>query len=91
MKGLARTHAARGVRVNAVSPGAVYFEGGTWEWNEKNDPELFAQLLDANPTGRMGRPDEIANAVVFLASRAASFITGVNVVVDGGFTQRIQF
>jgi 3-oxoacyl-[acyl-carrier protein] reductase len=91
VKALARNLAAKGVRANLVSPGNVYFEGGVWNAVEKSDAELFGRLLALNPTGRMGTPEEVANAVVFLASPRASFITGTNLVVDGALTQRVQF
>ena len=54
------------------------------------NPELFATALGLNPTGRMGTPQEMANAVVFLASPRASFITGTNLVVDGALTRGVQ-
>ena len=44
-----------------------------------------------NPTGRMGKPEEVADAAVFLASPRASFITGANLIVDGAITQRVQY
>ena len=91
MKGLARAHAPGGVRVNAVSPGSIYFAGGVWERSERENPDLFAEMLASNPMGRMGTPQEVANAVAFLASPAAGFITGANLVVDGGFTRRVQY
>jgi 3-oxoacyl-[acyl-carrier protein] reductase len=90
MQGLAYQLAPRGIRANAVSPGNVYFEGGVWEHIERNDPKLFAESLALNPTGRMARPQEIANAVAFVASPAASFMSGANIVVDGALTRGVQ-
>jgi 3-oxoacyl-[acyl-carrier protein] reductase len=52
---------------------------------------MFASMLARNPMGRMGTPEEVANAVVFLASPRASFITGTNLIIDGALTQRVQF
>ncbi|MBV9150308.1 MAG: SDR family oxidoreductase [Alphaproteobacteria bacterium] len=91
VKGLARNLAAKNVRANVVSPGNVYFQGGVWNLVEQRNPEMFASMLARNPTGRMGTPEEVANAVVFLASPRASFITGTNLIIDGALTQRVQF
>ena len=88
---LANTLAAKGIRANTVSPGTIYFEGGVWHDRERDVPEIFKMALGRNPMGRMGTPEEVANAVAFLASPAASFITGTNLVVDGGITQRVQY
>ena len=90
-QGLAYQLAGKGVRANTVSPGNTYFPGGVWPSIEQNDPELFATALGLNPTGRMATPQEVANAVVFLSSSAASFITGTNLVVDGALTRGVQF
>lgn len=90
-KGLSFQLAPRSIRVNAVSPGNTYFPGGVWEKIEHGNPALFSQAMALNPTGRMGRPEEMARAVVFLASPAASFITGTNLVVDGALTRGVQF
>jgi 3-oxoacyl-[acyl-carrier protein] reductase len=90
-KGLARQHAAKKVRVNVVSPGTVLFEGGVWAGIRDGRPEFFQQMITRNPTGRMGTPEEIAAAAVFLASPRASFVTGSNLVVDGGITSRVNF
>ncbi len=90
-KGIARQEAPRGIRVNAVSPGTVYFQGGLWNNIELYMPDLFNQVMKGNPTGRMATPQEIANAAVFLASPASSFTTGTNLVVDGAFTVRVNF
>jgi NAD(P)-dependent dehydrogenase (short-subunit alcohol dehydrogenase family) len=54
-------------------------------------PQFYEATLKQQPMGRMGTPEEVARAVAFLASPAASWITGVNLVVDGGFTKRVNF
>ena len=90
MQGLANQLASKGIRANTVSPGNVYFEGGVWDWIEHNDAALFERALALNPTGRMGTPQEIANAVAFVASPAASFVSGANIVVDGALTRGVQ-
>lgn len=90
-KGLARQHAKRKIRTNVVSPGTVYFKGGVWNSIETNAPEFFKQVIERNPTGRMASPQEIANAAVFLASPVSSFTTGVNLVVDGAISRRVNF
>jgi NAD(P)-dependent dehydrogenase (short-subunit alcohol dehydrogenase family) len=90
-KGLSFQLAAKNIRVNALSPGNTYFPGGVWEKIEHGNPALFTQAMALNPTGRMGRPEEMARGVVFLASPAASFITGTNLVVDGALTRGVQF
>lgn len=90
MKYLSVQLAPQGIRVNAVSPGSIYFEGGVWDRRRREEPERYERMLRANPMGRLGRPEEVANAVVFLASPAASFISGTNLVVDGAATVRIQ-
>ncbi|MGE2717541.1 SDR family NAD(P)-dependent oxidoreductase [Mycolicibacterium litorale] len=89
-QGLAYKLAAQGVRANTVSPGNTYFPGGVWSSIEENDPALFASALGLNPTGRMATPQEVANAVLFLSSEAASFVTGTNLVVDGALTRGVQ-
>jgi len=90
-KGLARQHAKRGIRANVVSPGMVYFEGGVWNMVEKGNPEFFKQAVARNPTGRCATPQEIANAAVFLGSPASSYTTGVNLLVDGTISRRVNF
>ncbi|NMO93976.1 SDR family NAD(P)-dependent oxidoreductase [Actinomycetospora sp. TBRC 11914] len=88
-QGLAYQLAGR-VRANTVSPGNTYFEGGVWASIEQGDPDLYAHALSLNPTGRMAHPEEIARAVAFLASPAASFVSGTNLVVDGALTRGVQ-
>ena len=88
--GLAMQLAPQGIRANSVSPGNTYFAGGVWESIERGDPDFFKTAVGLNPTGRMGTPQEIAAAVVFLASPVASRISGTNLVVDGALTRGIQ-
>jgi NAD(P)-dependent dehydrogenase (short-subunit alcohol dehydrogenase family) len=85
-KGLSRQLVAKGIRVNCVSPGNTYFDGGIWQTIEKNMPDLFATTVKANPTGKFGTPAEVAAGVVFLSSPAASRISGTNLVIDGALT-----
>ena len=82
--------AGKNIRVNSVSPGNTYFDGGVWQMIEKNLPDLFKTAMSMNPTGRMATPDEIARGIVFLASPASSFTTGTNLVIDGALTKGVQ-
>ena len=89
----ARAHAlaAKGIRVNTVSPGPIFFPGGDWDRVREGRPALYEEIQGQIALGRYGRPEEVARAIVFLASPAASFCTGVNLVVDGGMVSRVQF
>ncbi|SMR61374.1 unnamed protein product [Zymoseptoria tritici ST99CH_3D1] len=88
---LARTLAPKGVRANTLSPGNIYIEDGVWGDVERNMPDLFSSQMAANPMGRMGKAEEIADTVVFLASERASFISGTNMTVDGALCTGVQF
>ncbi|MGV8995466.1 MAG: SDR family NAD(P)-dependent oxidoreductase [Parvibaculaceae bacterium] len=90
-KGLAKEHAGKHVRFNTVSPGTVYFKGGVWGMVEEHMPDLFKATMARNPMGRMATPQDIANATVFLSSPNSSFTTGINMVVDGALTTRVNF
>jgi 3-oxoacyl-[acyl-carrier protein] reductase len=89
--GLGHALAPRGIRVNTVSPGPVDFPGGAWDKLHEGRPEFYESIRARIPLGRLGRAEEVARAVTFLASPAASFCTAVNLVVDGGFVSRVQF
>ncbi len=82
-KSLAGEWAKRGVRVNAVSPGYI---GTEMTKRGMSHAEWYRMWLDMTPMGRVGEPDEVARAVWFLASDAASFATGTNLLIDGGYT-----
>jgi NAD(P)-dependent dehydrogenase (short-subunit alcohol dehydrogenase family) len=88
---LAKETYAEGIRANVVSPGPVYIDGGSWERIKDRMPDYYTRHVDQHPAGRLGRPDEIANVVAFLASPLSSWVNGQNIVVDGGFTQRVAF
>jgi 3-oxoacyl-[acyl-carrier protein] reductase len=85
-KGLSRQLVGKGIRVNCVSPGNTYFEGGIWQNIENNMPDLFKSTLSVNPTGKFGTAEEVAHGVVFLSSPMASRISGTNLVIDGALT-----
>lgn len=88
-KGLAHQLVGKGIRVNAVSPGNTYFEGGIWQNIETGSPDLFKTAMDLNPTGRMGTAEEVAYGVVMLASPLASRISGTNLIIDGALTKAV--
>lgn len=83
-RSLAAEWGARGVRVNAVAP--TYIETPLTAFGIKENPEMYKVWLDMTPMGRVGQPDEVASAVLFLASDAASLMTGAIVLTDGGYT-----
>ncbi|MEM9669122.1 MAG: SDR family oxidoreductase [Pseudomonadota bacterium] len=89
--GLSQALAPKGIRVNTVSPGPVYIDGGSWNWVKDNMRPFYDATLAAIPMGRFGDAEEIANAIVFAASGAVPFMTGTNIVIDGGVTKRIQY
>jgi NAD(P)-dependent dehydrogenase (short-subunit alcohol dehydrogenase family) len=88
-KGLSTQLAGKGIRVNAVSPGNTYFEGGIWQNIERGVPDRYQTAMSLNPTGRMGTAQEVAAGVVFLASPAASRISGANLTIDGALTKAV--
>lgn len=88
---LGQAQASKGIRVNIVSPGPVFFEGGNWDVIKQHMPQLFDSIQGKMPTQELGDPQQIADIVAFLASPRATLVTGANVVADGGFTKRIKF
>jgi NAD(P)-dependent dehydrogenase (short-subunit alcohol dehydrogenase family) len=82
---------AQGIRVNAVSPGPIFIEGGSWDMIKQNMKPFYEATLADIPLGRMGSAEEVAAQVALLASPLSGFTTGTNVVIDGGITKRIQF
>jgi len=88
-KGLSSQLIAKGIRVNVVSPGNTYFEGGIWQNIERGMPDLYKTAMSLNPTGRMGTAQEVATGVVFLASPVASRVSGTNLIIDGALTKAV--
>ena len=88
-KGLSNQLIGKGIRVNAVSPGNTYFEGGIWQNIERGMPDLYKTAMSLNPTGRMGTAQEVDAGVVFLASPVASRISGTNLIIDGALTKAV--
>jgi 3-oxoacyl-[acyl-carrier protein] reductase len=80
----AATLAAKGIRVNCVAPGSIEFSGGSWERRKADDPKLYNAVLASMPAKRLGRPEEVASVVLFLASPLAIWVTAQIVGVNGG-------
>jgi len=85
-RALALEFGRHGIRANTVSPGVIRREGIETAW-----PEGVKRWMEAVPLGRMGEDEDVADAVLFLAAPASRFITGANLVVDGGITARSAF
>ena len=82
-KTMAASLAPKGIRVNNIAPGAIEFPGGMWAQIKEHMPDMYNTVISKIPFGRLGTPEEIAAAVVFLASSRASWISGVTLPVDG--------
>jgi 3-oxoacyl-[acyl-carrier protein] reductase len=88
---LAKELGPDGIRANAVSPGPIYIDGGSWDRIRQKKHDYYEANKARHPSGRFGRADEVANVVAFLASPMASWVSGQNLVVDGSFTLRIGY
>ncbi|MEM7000283.1 MAG: SDR family oxidoreductase [Pseudomonadota bacterium] len=88
---LSQDLAPKGIRVNTVSPGPIFIEGGSWDMIKQNMTAFYDATVGDIPMGRMGNAEEVAAQVALLASPRAGFTTGTNVVIDGGLTKRIQY
>jgi 3-oxoacyl-[acyl-carrier protein] reductase len=88
MKASSKLLAHKKIRVNAVSPGNIMFEGGTWDVKNQADAEgVNAYIAKEVPLNMFGSPDDIASAVEFIIN--SPFMTGHNLIIDGGQTRKI--
>jgi NAD(P)-dependent dehydrogenase (short-subunit alcohol dehydrogenase family) len=87
---ISRTLGPKHIRANTVTPGQIYFPGGVWHRREQAGDPMYQKALAKIRLGRLGRPEDVARAVAFLASPAAGFISGANLVIDGAFTRRVN-
>jgi 3-oxoacyl-[acyl-carrier protein] reductase len=88
---LAARFGPKGVRVNAVSPGPILFPGGVWDQIRAAHPPLFERAAQLSALGRHGRPEEVADAIAFLVSPRASYITGANLRIDGAAVKAVNY
>ena len=88
---LAYEYMSEGIRANCVSPGPIFVIGGSWDKIQRVLPDYYEENVARQPAGRLGRPEEVADVVAFLASPRASWVTGENIVVDGAFTKYIKY
>ena len=88
---LAYEYMGEGMRANTVSPGPIFVEGGSWDKIQRAMPDYYSENVARQPAGRLGKPEEVADLVSFLASPRASWITGENIIIDGGFTTYMKY
>ena len=89
--GYSQNLGGKGIRANTVSPGPIWVDGGGWDKIKQGMPAMYDDAVSAHPSGRIGTSEEVARVVSFLVSPAASWVTGENIVIDGGYTKRVAF
>lgn len=90
-KNLSIMLAPKQIRVNTICPGPIYFKGGAWENIKTNMPAVYEGALSQIALGRMGTAEDVAAATLYLSSPVAGYVTGANLILDGGFTKRVNF
>lgn len=81
---LAQSLGRKGIRANAISPGAVHFPGGSWDRVKRDQPDFYGRVEKSIPLGRLGTGEELARIIVFVASPAGRWINGAHIAADGG-------
>jgi 3-oxoacyl-[acyl-carrier protein] reductase len=89
-KKLAMVEGPNGIRTNALLPGSVEFPGGGWDVIRSENPPVYEMVRSSIPFGRLGKPEEIADAAVWLVSARAGWVTGAALGVDGGQCKGIR-
>jgi 3-oxoacyl-[acyl-carrier protein] reductase len=89
-KKLAVVEGSHGIRANALLPGSIEFPGGGWEMMRQNEPAIYEMVRQSIPVGRLGTPQEVAEAAVWLVSPRAGWVNGAALVVDGGQSKAIR-
>ncbi|RVQ66558.1 SDR family oxidoreductase [Croceicoccus ponticola] len=89
--GLSQKLAPQGIRANCITPGPVMTDDGPWNYIKDNMTEFYDGIMAQIPMGRMTTGEELAKTIAFVASPACKAMTGANIVVDAGFTKRVQF
>lgn len=88
---LSKDVAKHGIRVNVISPGPIHVEGGPWDKVKQRFPQAYEAAVKSCVIGRLGKPEDIANAVAFLVSARSAFTVGQNLHIDGGYMQHVPF
>jgi 3-oxoacyl-[acyl-carrier protein] reductase len=88
---LSKDVAKHGIRVNVISPGPIHVEGGPWDKVKQRLPQAYEAAVKNCVIGRLGRPEDVANAVAFLVSPRSAFTVGQNLHIDGGYMQHVPF
>ena len=88
---LSKDVAKHGIRVNVISPGPIFIEGGQWDKVKQRFPQAYEAAVKTCVIGRLGNPEDIANAVAFFASPRSAFTVGQNLHIDGGYMQHVPF